>query len=358
MSVCRKALRYVATFAAMAGLIAPGIPAVIQATSASRSAASDKFVVASERAVLEVPGMYRPGQTLGFGAISPDGRSVLIIRAGRLTIRPLESREEKELLPQGSVATIGNESWATWAADGKSIYYLQMTDQPGVTDLWRLDPISRKQKRLIENAGGVITAMPQPSPDGRSIAFFRGKSLMVATADGQGERTLWENSEATKWPDVAWSPDNSQILAPAYSQGLLKLNLVTVATGQVRPLAPWRGRIISMVWPSWSSGPFLCALVLSAGGSEDSVPVRQIWHLTLPQDERIQVTTDRLGYSKIFGAGTSGYSLVVQRVPPRPGLWEQAMDFLATLGPGQHGFGYAIQPPDGFQPTVLLTLKK
>jgi hypothetical protein len=34
------------------------------------------------------------------------------------------------------------------------------------------------------------------------------------------------------------------------------------------------------------------------------------------------------------------------------------VDFLATLGPGQRGFGSGIPPPAGFQPTVLLTLKK
>jgi dipeptidyl aminopeptidase/acylaminoacyl peptidase len=359
MSVRRKDFRRVAVFVAMAGLLASVIPTAIQARSASRLlGGEDKFAVTSEKAILEIPGLYRPGQSLSFAALSPDGRSVLIVKAGRLTVRPLESGDEEELLPQGAIATVGNEAWAAWAADEKCIYYLRLTNRPGIADLWRLDLASRRTTRLIENAGGVVTSPPKPSPDGKSIAFFRGKTLLLATADRQSERVLWQDGESTKWPDVVWSPDGSQILVPALSQGLLKLNLVTVTTGQVRPLKPWRGRIISIVWPSWSSGPFLCASALSARWNEDSVPVRQIWHLTLPQDERIPVTADPVGYSKIFGAGASGYSLVVQRNPPRASLWELTVDFLATLGPGQHGFGTGIPPPAGFQPTVLLILRK
>jgi Tol biopolymer transport system component len=300
-------MNHQSAIAVLACLLATAVAiAATPSQTASRSAAGDKFVVASERPVLEVPGLYRPSQSLSFAALSPDGRSVLIVKAGRLTIRPLESWEEKQLLPQGSVATVGNEAWTAWSADGKFIYYLRLTDRAGITDLWRLDIDTRKQKRLIENAGGVITAMPQPSPDGKSIAFFRGKTLMLAATDGQSERVLWQDGEATKWPGVTWSPDSSQILAPAFSGGFLKLNLLTVATGQAQRLPPVRGRILSMIWPSWSSGPFLCGFVLPSGMNGDFLPVRQIWHLSLPQNELTQVTTDPLGYSKIFGAGTGG----------------------------------------------------
>jgi Tol biopolymer transport system component len=233
-----------------------------------------------------------------------------------------------------------------------------LTNRPGFTDLWRLNIASLKRERLIANAGGVISQKPQPSPDGKSIAFFRGQTLMLAGADGQGEHILWDAGNPAHWPEMAWSPDSSQILVPAYSNGPLVLNLLTLATRQVRPLVPWRGRFLSMVWPSWSSGPFLCGFVLPPGLTGDTQPESQIWHLSLPQEEWTQVTKESPGYLRIFGAGADGYSLVAQRRAPRPGLWELFVDFLATNGPDQHGSGFAVAPPAGFQPTVVLMLKK
>ena len=185
----------------------------IIATSTAAVAAAgnaNRFEVASEKQVLSIPvDCYSVGHPVNCGVLSTDGKSVVIVKAGRLTMRPLESLEEKELLPQGSVTGVLG-SRPGLAAQGKWIYYLRGTDQPGVNDLWRLDSTTLQKERLIQNAGGVTTPAPQPSPDGKSIAFFRRQVLMLADADGRNERVLCDHCDP--WRCMVWSPDSSQIL--------------------------------------------------------------------------------------------------------------------------------------------------
>lgn len=64
--------------------------------------ADGQFELVSER---QIPA------NVAFGAVAADGRSLLIISNGRLAIRPLESQEERELLPAGSIPA----AFGAWA---------------------------------------------------------------------------------------------------------------------------------------------------------------------------------------------------------------------------------------------------
>jgi hypothetical protein len=307
--------------------------------------ADDKFEMVSERQIPAMPSGVRDG---GFGALSSDGKSVLTVRAGRLTIRPLESLEEKELLSQGTLSlATGSGAWASWSGDGKWIYYLQRSDRPWINNLWRLHVADLKKELLINNAGGVgvSTPSPLPSPDDKNIVFYRGETAMLTHGDGRSARVLLEHGQSRV---LVWSPDSSQILfvEGPYPRGATKLNLLTVGSGQVRPLATITGYVTSTNWPSWSSGPFLC--VLEPAPDPRSRPtVGKIWHLSLPYGELTEVTHGPSSYISIFGAGASGYSLVAQRLP-MPSGWK----FFQFIGLPS----WSKRTP--FQPTVILTLKK
>ena len=222
-------------------------------------ASSGKFEVASERRILEIPVDSQAGELANFSKLSPNGESVLTIQSGRLTIRALESAEDKELLPMGSIAPVIHQYWAVWSADSRQIYYLQRGDRVGIGNLWRLDIASRKTGLLIKNTGPVSVS---PSPDGKSVAFYRGNNLILAGTDGKSERVVCDHCMASQY-DLVWSPDSSQIvfLYGNPDQGVASLSLLTLANGQVTPLRPWKGFINSIVWPSWSSGPLLCVHV-------------------------------------------------------------------------------------------------
>jgi hypothetical protein len=316
--------RYAAVIT-LAGFLALAIG--LHAKSASRFfGAGDNFQVAAEKQILEIP--------FG-GAISPDGRSVLIVQSGGLSVRPLESPTEKQLVPPGSLPNTVFGAWAVWSADGASVYYLQSADRAFIFDLWRLDALTLNKKLSIKNAAPLSMPRPNPSPDSKSIAFYRGKTLMLARADGQDERVLLEPGHLNGEPRLlVWSPDNSQMtLVSAFNVpgGFEKLDILTVSTGQVKPLAKWKGSITSIIWPSWGSGVFLSGgqTVPWLGFTRD---VWQIWHLRLPtleNEERTQVTAAPANYWKIVGAGADGATLVVQRFPPPPNGWDMLRSMLS-----------------------------
>ena len=192
---------------------------------------------------------------------------------------------------------------------------------------------------------------PAASPDGKSIAFYRGPVLMMAGIGGQNERVLCESCDPAV-RDVVWSPDSSQLLlVPSYQAKDMRLHLLTIATGRTRKLAASdTNRIASIVWPSWSSGPFLSEYVVIRGQIQSS----QIWLLNLPQDEQIQVTQDPENiYFRIFGAGADGYSLIAQRWPPPPNGWDELWGYFTK---------FVWNPPQAYPrgqvTTVILTLKK
>jgi hypothetical protein len=256
---------------------------------------ADKFEVTGEKDLLETP----VGGN-GFAALSSDGRSLLIIKAGRLTVRPLDSPVEKELLPPGSIcpAGLGAAYWATWSKDGRAIYYLQLGEQFGIDDLWRLDIASLTKKLLIKNTGNLSAPKPQPSPDGKSIAFYRGNTLMLSDAEGRSERSPCEGCPPAIRA-VIWSPDSSRLVLVSGTTGAedAQLHLLEVATGKARPIAPWKGPVSigSLVWPSWSSGPFFTAIEWHQEKGHSEFVSAHIWHLSVPKqgsEERTQVTQD------------------------------------------------------------------
>jgi hypothetical protein len=316
--------------------------------------ADDKFEVVSEKTI---PDLATGASALTFKGISPDGKSILRIGYGRLTMGPVGATVEKELLPQGSLTgPLG--AWATWSADAKSIYYLTGRDKPEFNDLWQLDIASLKKHCAIKNVRGAgAAAKPSPSPDGKRVAFYRGPVLMLADADDQNERVLCERCTPA-YRELVWSPDSSQlVLVPEFQESGTKLRLLNVASGQAKTLTAFDAKsVISIIWPSWSSGPLLTEIVLQGNRIQGS----QVWQLRVPQngekDDRVPVTRDPDAiYIRILGVGAEGYSLVIQKFPPQPTGWDEFVHFFERFGwnpPAPQVY------PIGQKSTVLLTLKK
>ena len=298
------------------------------------------------------PGTFYGGG-LSFIAISPDGKSIAQINAGQLSIRKLYSSEESMLLPKGSVAALPRV-WATWAPDGKSLYYLHSAEKVTVNDLWRVDIATHKTELLIKNIAGSAS-QPSPSPDGRSIAFWRGHTLMIAGADGKNERALCEKCDP--WRGLTFSPDSSQITvsmmaerAPDFRSA--KLHLLSAATGQVRPLASFSGNVRSLLWPAWSSGPFLCLMVADNDRKHFQMISSEVWHVDASTGKQTQVTQPPLNYFAILGAGPEEYSLLVSQMPPEPNGWDNFLGMLERIG-----LSLNDKPKPAMNP-VILTLRK
>lgn len=267
--------------------------------------------------------------------LSPDGKWLLYLDMGPsdlrtartkgLYLRPFDSSQAKRF-------EIDLDADPVWSPDSRAVYFLRKGDHAWTNDLWRLDVESGKKALLVKDAGGVSVPPPAPSPDGKWIAFFRGPALMTAAVDGRGERKVCDHCEAMWW-NILWSPDSSQILffppPNPYLTGVTNFSLITVATGQVTKLAPWKGVALRAVWPGWGGGLFVCVegttvrksiLSYTYVGAES-----ELWHVALPDMTRTRMTHGSTDCSVLQSAGPESGSLMARRSLPPPTTWDGAL---------------------------------
>jgi dipeptidyl aminopeptidase/acylaminoacyl peptidase len=149
----------------------------------------------------------------------------------------------------GAARLIGttNGQWPpTWSPDGKELAFggplgiaLASIEEGRTTGVTR--GITR----------GMDTA-PAWSPDGAWIAFRRGPpaggpELWIVRPDGSGARRLAAGLHDRALP--AWSPDSREIAFAGYSGGSVEVQIVDVATGRIRTVAPSPAFDAT---PSWS----------------------------------------------------------------------------------------------------------
>jgi WD40 repeat protein len=127
-------------------------------------------------------------------AWSPDGRRIAFT-AGSL------GRRIYSIRPDGSDARAIVQGVfpvnPAWSPDGRSLAYSDGS-------LYVIDALGANRRKVAE-AGRE----PSWSPDGRSIVFVRDSDLVIAGADGQGERLLTRTPAPEH--DPAWSPDGHWI---------------------------------------------------------------------------------------------------------------------------------------------------
>ncbi len=83
-------------------------------------------------------------------------------------------------------------------------------------------------------AGAQPVDSPCWSPDGRQIAYVRGKAIVVAAADGGDARTLTEHPAGNSLP--RWSPSGSQLAFYSRRRGWSQIWLVDAGGGEPRRL--------------------------------------------------------------------------------------------------------------------------
>lgn len=117
-------------------------------------------------------------------------------------------------------------------------------------------PVDKGDIRNLTQSPGVADRWPEPSPDGRSVAYFSDESgnyaLHIRPADGLGTvRKIPLGDPPSFFYDPRWSPDSKNIL---FSDKRLNLWLVDLATG--RPIKIDSDRYDSpahVFSPAWSA---------------------------------------------------------------------------------------------------------
>jgi serine/threonine protein kinase len=183
--------------------------------------------------------------------ISPDGRYIVYVESEQarqsMWLQQLSGGQTLRLIPEDRVSFWGH----TFTPDGNSIVFgmRRPDDLPGA--LYSISTLGGTPKRLVAD----MDSAPAFSPDGRRMAFLRGRdpgtatvtSLVIANADGSEARDLASASAPEMMAGIfyggpAWSPDGKTLVTAvnrtASAQGDARGWLVQVdaATGATTTL--------------------------------------------------------------------------------------------------------------------------
>ncbi len=136
------------------------------------------------------------GCRIGRIAYSPNGRTIVAARAGRLELVGANGRDLRTLARQ-----TGADEAPAFLPDGRTIVFAGRADHR--TNLYEVS-VNGTHLRQLTTRGG---SWPAPCPSGE-IAFVRRRGLYVIRADGRGLRRLVTGSFTR--PDCA--PDSRRIL--------------------------------------------------------------------------------------------------------------------------------------------------
>jgi eukaryotic-like serine/threonine-protein kinase len=244
-------------------------------------------------------------RNIGLSEISPDGKHIVYVDREKgqasLWLRQVASDSIQEIVPPAKL----NYRDLAFSPDGNYVYFVRTPDR--VSDslaLYRVPTFGGAHVKLIDDVYVHIAL----SPDGSQIAFARryfseGKiAMMIANADGSGERRIAARPSNEPYEFPAWSPDGEVIactVGPPNREGNHRgITELRVKDGMERPLTSqkWQ-RVGRKVWAQDGSG-----LLFDAYRAEK--PRDQIWYLPYPGGEprpttigldhcgRISVTAD------------------------------------------------------------------
>jgi tricorn protease len=147
-------------------------------------------------------------------ALSPDGKKIVAVARGEIFAASAKDGGEMARI----TTTVAPESFVAWSPDSRRVVYASERD--GNLQIYSYDFGTETETRLTNSATDDYA--PLVSPDGKSIAFYRGaRALVVYNFDSKQEREL--GKIYTDLPpligqgSMAWSPDNRWLAYLGYS---------------------------------------------------------------------------------------------------------------------------------------------
>ncbi len=252
--------------------------------------------------------------TANKAAISPDGKYLVHVasESGQqsLRVRQVNTNSDVQIVPPSDVQYAG----LTFSRDGDFIYYVAAEKNSSTSNLYQVKFFGGNGRRVISNVGSAVTF----SPDGQQLAFIRNlpdageDALMIASADGGGERQLAVRKLPNFFRHVAWSPQGKTIactagsFVPSYTTYLVE---VALESGREKQIGTQSWTFMGqLAWIGDGSG-----LILGASEQESgTLDAQQLWHVSYPQGEARRVTNELNNYTGVSLTSDSNRLVTVQ----------------------------------------------
>jgi Tol biopolymer transport system component len=246
-------------------------------------------------------------------AISADGSLIAYVTesAGKqaVMLRQTTAAGATEVVPPLPVHYLG----LTFSPDRNFLFCVRSEQRrPAIYNIYRIPVFGGIAVQIVSAVESPVAV----SPDGKRLAFIRaraqatGESLMLAQADGSGERVLSKAFEkytlALSRP--AWSPNGKFIALSAFA-ARYGIAIVSVDDGTVKHLASDRYAFVSQA--AW-----LTNSRIAVTADDASLRGYQLWEITFPAGAVRRLTHDASDYSGLSASADGSRLLTIQRSAP------------------------------------------
>ena len=259
----------------------------------------------------------------GATALSPDGRYIVyVLRDGAL-----ESLWVQQLATGSNVQVLSPDQVhfdaLSFTPDGNYVMFVRSDKSTkNFHYLYRMPVLGGTPTRLIRD----IDSAPTFSPDGQEIAFVRGilappgNDVMIAKADGSGERVLAHRKGFGPGSAiVTWSGDGRTLAMTSQEtrENVLRwvLLVISAETGEVRDLHAFTAPARAVAWLPRDQGLLVVAIDPKTGNG-------QIWFVNHSSGEVSRFTNDLTDYDTCcLDVTRDGSSLVVLQNTTVSDIW-------------------------------------
>jgi Tol biopolymer transport system component len=257
------------------------------------------------------------------GAMSPDGKYLAYV----LNEEGNESLWLRHMATESNVQIVKPEhvhyEAMRFSPDGSYIYFTHSELASGPEsqdyDLYRTPVLGGNPQVLTKD----IDSTPSFSPDGQRFVFLRANDpepgkyfILIANADGSGEKTIMSGSMTVPGFAPVWSPDGTVIAALTYpeSEGdITSVLTIDPASGNSKTVYRSKDMVIQdQAWLPRQNG-----LAMIFYGPDTFFRQRQIGIISHPQLQFRQVTADTNDYSSLSVSSDGSTIATVMRQSTR-----------------------------------------